>query len=198
MEVPGPGIEPTPQQWPKLLAWQHWILNSLCHKRAPMLVLIFFLLGNESNNHIYSFTPEHGVPQIWSCRKHLLRFNCGSCGWWGDLLRGGEGPCSVDAVGAAPGLDEGLEEVAPLCISLWLFSPSFDWNNFWWLIEWMVKAYFFNQNSIPAKNRGVRGSKHSWSLFKHQASFLQKIKLPGRGKQLLPIKIIRLSVFYAD
>jgi len=35
VEVPGPGIQPTPQQWPKPLWWQHWILNLLHHKRTP-------------------------------------------------------------------------------------------------------------------------------------------------------------------
>ena len=34
-EGPGPGIEPKPQQWPKLLQWQHQILNWLCHKGTP-------------------------------------------------------------------------------------------------------------------------------------------------------------------
>ena len=44
MEVPGPGIEPKPQQWPKALQWQCQILNPLHHKRTPCLfgVLGFF------------------------------------------------------------------------------------------------------------------------------------------------------------
>ena len=29
VEFPGPGIEPTPQQWPEPLQWQYWILNLL-------------------------------------------------------------------------------------------------------------------------------------------------------------------------
>ena len=33
--VPGPGIEPMPQQWPKPLQWQHRILNPLSHKSTP-------------------------------------------------------------------------------------------------------------------------------------------------------------------
>ena len=39
MEVPVPGTEPMPLQWPKLLQWQHWILNPLCHRRTPELSL---------------------------------------------------------------------------------------------------------------------------------------------------------------
>ena len=37
MEVPGPGMEPTPQWWltPKSLQWQCQILKRLCHKRTP-------------------------------------------------------------------------------------------------------------------------------------------------------------------
>ena len=37
-EIPGPGIEPVPKQWPELLRWQWWILNPLCHKRTSCLV----------------------------------------------------------------------------------------------------------------------------------------------------------------
>ena len=32
VEVPEPGIKPTPQQWSKQLQWQYQILNLLCHK----------------------------------------------------------------------------------------------------------------------------------------------------------------------
>ena len=32
VEVSGPWINPTPQQWPELLQWQHWSLDLLCHK----------------------------------------------------------------------------------------------------------------------------------------------------------------------
>ena len=31
----GQGIKPAPQQQPKPLQWQCWILNPLCHKRTP-------------------------------------------------------------------------------------------------------------------------------------------------------------------
>ena len=37
MKVPGPGIETAPQQQPKLLQWQCWILNPLGHKRNPKM-----------------------------------------------------------------------------------------------------------------------------------------------------------------
>ena len=36
MEVPGLGIKPMPQQKPKPLHLQRWILSPLCHKRAPV------------------------------------------------------------------------------------------------------------------------------------------------------------------
>ena len=32
VELPGPGIEPVLQQWPRLLQWQHLILNPLNHR----------------------------------------------------------------------------------------------------------------------------------------------------------------------
>ena len=37
VEVPGPGIKPVPQQQPKLLYWQCWILNPLCPKGTPFI-----------------------------------------------------------------------------------------------------------------------------------------------------------------
>ena len=36
VDVPRPGTEPTPQHRPKLLQWQCWIFNLLCHKRTPV------------------------------------------------------------------------------------------------------------------------------------------------------------------
>ena len=35
VEIPGPEIEPVPQQRPKPMPWQCWILNPLHHKRTP-------------------------------------------------------------------------------------------------------------------------------------------------------------------
>lgn len=35
VKVPRPGIQPIPQQQPKLRQGQSWILNPLCHKRTP-------------------------------------------------------------------------------------------------------------------------------------------------------------------
>ena len=35
MEILGPGIEPVPQQWLKLLQWQCQIFNLLCHRGTP-------------------------------------------------------------------------------------------------------------------------------------------------------------------
>ena len=37
LKIPRPRIKLTPQQRPKLLQWQCWILNLLCHKRTPQL-----------------------------------------------------------------------------------------------------------------------------------------------------------------
>ena len=44
VQVPRPGTEPTPQQWPKLLQWQHQILNLLCHKGTPGFPFLKHLL----------------------------------------------------------------------------------------------------------------------------------------------------------
>ena len=41
VELPRSGIKPMPQQWPKPLQWQSWILNLLCHKE---LLACYFLL----------------------------------------------------------------------------------------------------------------------------------------------------------
>ena len=42
-EVPGPGIQLTPQQWPGLLQWQCQMLNPLCHSYF-ILFLFYFIL----------------------------------------------------------------------------------------------------------------------------------------------------------
>ena len=39
MEVPRPGIQPVPQQWPKPKQWQHQVLNPLSHQGTPKLLL---------------------------------------------------------------------------------------------------------------------------------------------------------------
>lgn len=39
VEVPGPRIEPTSQQWPLVLQWQCQILSPLCHKGTTELFL---------------------------------------------------------------------------------------------------------------------------------------------------------------
>ena len=39
VEIPGPGLELTPQQQPQPLQWQHWVLNPLCHKGTPLMIL---------------------------------------------------------------------------------------------------------------------------------------------------------------
>ena len=35
VEVPRPGIEPTPERWLRLPQWRHWILNTLHHRGTP-------------------------------------------------------------------------------------------------------------------------------------------------------------------
>ena len=40
VEIARPGIEHTPQQWPKPLQWQCWILNPLCHKGTLKKIMI--------------------------------------------------------------------------------------------------------------------------------------------------------------
>ena len=42
-EVPGPGIQPVLQQWPKPQQWQHWILNPLSHQQTPYFRIVLFL-----------------------------------------------------------------------------------------------------------------------------------------------------------
>ena len=51
VEVPGLGIRLAPQQWPKPLQWERWILNLLCYKGTPedIFVCLFiysFFLGS--------------------------------------------------------------------------------------------------------------------------------------------------------
>ena len=48
VEVPGPGIETTPQQRPKPLGWQHHILNLPCHKTTPISLCFCYVLQDVS------------------------------------------------------------------------------------------------------------------------------------------------------
>ena len=43
VEIPGPGIKTTPQQWPKPQQWQFQILNLLSHQGTPQLY--FYILA---------------------------------------------------------------------------------------------------------------------------------------------------------
>ena len=45
VEVPGPGMEPTPQERPKLLQWQRWNFNLCCATRE----LLFFVKGYQGS-----------------------------------------------------------------------------------------------------------------------------------------------------
>ena len=45
VEVPRAGIiRISPHQWPELLQWQRQILYSLCHKKTPQLLFLFYSL----------------------------------------------------------------------------------------------------------------------------------------------------------
>ena len=64
MEVPRPGMEPTPQQQPQPLQWQCWVLSPLSHKRTPpflkILSFFFFVFSGLHLRHIE--VPGLGVP----------------------------------------------------------------------------------------------------------------------------------------
>ena len=62
VEIPRPGIEPVPQQWPKLLQWQCWILNPLQHQRNPKLLHILNLDPLR--------VPRHGAAETNLTRNH--------------------------------------------------------------------------------------------------------------------------------
>ena len=48
--IPRPGINLGPQQWPKTLQWQCWVLNPLCHKRTPVAVFFKLKISNYKCN----------------------------------------------------------------------------------------------------------------------------------------------------
>ena len=59
-DVPGPGIEPMPQQLPESLQWQHQIPNPLCSKKTPPALFC-------TPNHFHTtFTPSPQSP----CSSH--------------------------------------------------------------------------------------------------------------------------------
>ena len=47
VEVPRPGIKPTPQQQPRPLQWHCQILNSLCHKKTPETKYLFLTIDHK-------------------------------------------------------------------------------------------------------------------------------------------------------
>lgn len=58
VEVPGPRVEPTPPQWPKLLQWQSQTLTPLHHKGTPVRFLCVFFLSILAH-----------APRIQRCRR---------------------------------------------------------------------------------------------------------------------------------
>ena len=76
MEIPGPGIEPTPQQPPQQLQWQCPILNLLGHQGTPV-----FADFNSAMKKVFHFIPYSTVPYkhispqqpaIWYLERGLL------------------------------------------------------------------------------------------------------------------------------
>ena len=55
-DVPRPGIEPVPQQQPKVLQGQHWILNLMHHKRIPKLLHL-----ERINNKVLKHSSENYI-----------------------------------------------------------------------------------------------------------------------------------------
>ena len=47
VEVFKPKIKPMPQQQPKLLKWQHWVCNLLCHKGTPLFPFKLLFCSNK-------------------------------------------------------------------------------------------------------------------------------------------------------
>ena len=85
VEVPGPRIEPVPQQRPELLQW-HQILNLRCHKRTPhSFVFISIALGDWPKITLVWFMAENVLPMI-SSRSFMVsslnHFEFIYCVWW--------------------------------------------------------------------------------------------------------------------
>ena len=84
IKVPGPEKE-TETQWPKPLQWQHWIVNLLCHKRTPSLLLYLATVNYAAINNgvhvsfwisvfiFFRYIPRSGTPR-WHV---LLSVFCG-------------------------------------------------------------------------------------------------------------------------
>ena len=65
-EVPRPGIKPMPQQWPKPLQWQCWILNPLYHKGTRIILLKSFCHPCGSSTYlIWGFFPPPSLTFYW-------------------------------------------------------------------------------------------------------------------------------------
>ena len=72
-----PGIEPLPQQWPKLLQWQQQILNLLCHKRTPILVLCCCFTSHHTHSGLKQrFTLKYYSSTCWLFSARKLSWIC--------------------------------------------------------------------------------------------------------------------------
>ena len=109
-----PGIEPTPQQQPKPLKWQHQILNPLRHKRTPQRPFQSFgkkKSGNDKTEHLIEkthtapsmeqkgllpHTRDQTLKKMWRCPE-VDRLCLKAMGEWGEKARfeeeKGQGVC---------------------------------------------------------------------------------------------------------
>ena len=71
MEVPRPRTDPAPQQWPKLLQWQHQVLNPLSHKGAPGMNFTSSLVS-EGTKLIWNSAKSWTGSQTWISALILL------------------------------------------------------------------------------------------------------------------------------
>ena len=65
VEVPELGSEPTPQQWPKPLQWQCWILNLLHQQRIPCLSFWFTTLSIRTSSSIHVAANGISFSSLW-------------------------------------------------------------------------------------------------------------------------------------
>ena len=61
VELPGPGTEPVPQQWPKPQQQQHQILNPPCHVGSPafLLLLSLSLVSGTAATHLLTLLNSY-------------------------------------------------------------------------------------------------------------------------------------------
>ena len=74
VDVPRPGIKPSPQLQPVSQLWQHWTLNLLCHRRTsfPSFYLFILKILWSRPRHVEVPRPEtESEPQL---RQHQFPF----------------------------------------------------------------------------------------------------------------------------